>query len=276
MRRARGTDRLMRMRGILIGAVVTAGIWIAVLGLDRALAHRIAAGTAPADPEWIEAAAAPPLRGTAMPIAAEALVFRTTATDVATDADAPRRAHAHPRTLATFRRLREYPGAPPRVPHGLTPDEFRSSTCNTCHERGGWSPRFGAYVPLTPHPEWTACLQCHATDAALVGGAMPGEGADALCGQCHAPARSRSALVDLDWRPAPWPRVRGSATDGTPPEIPHEVHLRGNCLACHMGPGAVAEIRTTHAERANCRQCHLAPDDFFFSTAAHPAGERLP
>ena len=39
---------------------------------------------------------------------------------------------------------------------------------------------------------------------------------------------------------------------------PHDLFFRGNCLACHSGPSAVAEIRTAHPERADCRQCHVA------------------
>jgi nitrate reductase (cytochrome), electron transfer subunit len=266
----------MRVRGLLLGAAVTAAISLLLFGLDRALAHRLAAGAETRESESHETPGDAGVRPAVHPIASEALVFRTAPAGIATDPLAPRRDNAHPRTLATFRRLRAYPGAPPRVPHGLTADEFRGSVCNTCHERGGWSPRFGAYVPLTPHPEWTACLQCHVTDALVMGRPLPGYGADALCRQCHSPVSVGAALPELDWQPAPWPRVRGSAGDGTPPEIPHDLQLRGNCLACHMGPGAVAEIRTTHPERANCRQCHLAPDALSFSTAAHLAGGRSP
>jgi hypothetical protein len=59
-----------------------------------------------------------------------------------------------------------------------------------------------------------------------------------------------------------WP-VLSRTADGLPPSIPHDLQLRGNCLACHMGPAAVAEIRTTHPERSDCRQCHvtLAADE---------------
>jgi cytochrome c-type protein NapB len=53
----------------------------------------------------------------------------------------------------------------------------------------------------------------------------------------------------------------------SPPLIPHDLQLRGNCLACHAGPGGVEEIRSTHPERANCRQCHLpsAPETPLFT-----------
>jgi nitrate reductase (cytochrome), electron transfer subunit len=249
--------RLTILAGIAFAAVLG---WLLLAAANDALVrhlHAVAgrksaaatlAGTAPGSTR----ATAP-----AQPIAAEALVFSLRPDDVALDAQAHRRPDAHPRTLATFRALRAYPGAPPRVPHGLTSEEFRGTVCNTCHERGGYSQRFGAYVPLVPHPELKSCLQCHATDVALVGVALPDRRPDALCYQCHSAARNAPSDHDLDWRPAPWPRLAGGA-DGTPPEIPHDLQLRGNCLACHMGPAAVAEIRTSHPERANCRQCHLA------------------
>jgi nitrate reductase (cytochrome), electron transfer subunit len=266
----------MHARGVVLGMLGAVALWLLLIGLDRALASRLAAGTGTVAIEDHEPASTPAPRRPRHAIPSEALVFRTAPAGVANDAHAPRRDNAHPRTLATFRRLRAYPGAPPRVPHGLTAEEFRTSTCNTCHERGGWSARFAAYVPLTPHPEWASCLQCHATDAPLMGNALPGTGPDALCGQCHAPAAARVALPAIDWQAAPWPRVRGLALDGTPPEIPHDLQSRGNCLACHMGPGAVAEIRTRHPERANCRQCHLVADAFSFTTATGVAEGWLP
>lgn len=188
-------------------------------------------------------------------IPAEADVFHLRPTDVAVEPLARRRSAAHPRTLATTRLLRAYPGAPPRVPHGLTSEEFRTSECNTCHERGGYSQRFGTYAPVTPHPEMRACLQCHATDNRVIGVSLPGTDPDATCRQCHAPGARPEAVAAPNWQAAPWPRLGG--TSGDPPPIPHDLQLRGNCLACHMGPGAIAEIRTTHAERANCRQCHV-------------------
>jgi nitrate reductase (cytochrome), electron transfer subunit len=266
-------------RVLLIGVAAFA-VWLLLAALDRGLSARLAGRAAESRARAVAAddgarrgfislvfapGAAGPIAAPTAPIAGEALVFRLRPRDVAADPRARRRADAHPRTLATFRALRAYPGAPPRVPHGLTAAEFRQEVCNTCHERGGYSARFGAYVPLTPHPELQGCLQCHATDAAVVGTPLPDTRADALCRQCHAPARPAARTADLDWMPAPWPRIVGAVSDGIPPEVPHDLHLRGNCLACHMGPGAVTEIRTGHPERANCRQCHLV------AAAAGPA-----
>ena len=191
------------------------------------------------------------------PIPSEALVFRTRPGDLAIDTEAARRPQAHPRTLATYRGLRAFPGAPPRIPHGLTAGEYRTTGCRTCHERGGYSARFGAYVPVTPHPELSDCLSCHLPDDAVVGIDLPAQGPEGQCRQCHAPAAGAAAVTRLDWRAGPWPEVRRSAGDGAPPPIPHDLVLRGNCNACHMGPAAVAEIRTDHPQRADCRACHV-------------------
>ncbi|HEX9564208.1 MAG TPA: hypothetical protein VF981_09560 [Gemmatimonadaceae bacterium] len=189
------------------------------------------------------------------PIASESEVFRTRPGLQALASDTRRRPDAHPRNLATYRLLRSYPGAPPRVPHGLTGTEYRTNRCNTCHERGGFSPRFNAYAPVNPHPQWRECLQCHATDDLLVGVPFPEVSPNDACRQCHVGIPARFEEAGLDWHAAPWPRVRRG---GVVPVIPHDVTLRGNCLACHMGPGAVSEIRITHPERSNCRQCHVA------------------
>ena len=53
--------------------------------------------------------------GVAVPIAAEAQVFRTTTAMLSVGTLRAR--PAHPRNLSTYRRLRAYPGAPPRLPH---------------------------------------------------------------------------------------------------------------------------------------------------------------
>lgn len=234
-------------RVVLICAAVTVLV-ILVFTLDSTLASR-EAGPPETAAVFIDAAATP--------IDAEAGVFRIGAAGLAADPRAPRRTTAHPRTLATFRALRAFPGAPPRIPHGLTSEEFRTTRCNTCHEQGGYSARFGAYVPVTPHPELTDCLQCHVGDDAVVGVPLPSREPDAVCRQCHAPGVRPTSFAAVDWQPAAWPPPASARLAESPPVIPHDLQLRGNCLACHMGPGAVEEIRTTHPERANCRQCHV-------------------
>ena len=244
-----------RPSALLVRAFLLASAMTATAALI--VAARRAASTSNAGPERSPAVT---VTGADDPIANEAQVFRTSAAVLAIPpAPGPPRA-AHPRTLATYRALRSYPGAPPRVPHGLTPNEFRTGGCTTCHERGGFSQRFGAYVPVTPHPEMGQCLQCHVGNGQLMAIALPSTDSSARCRQCHALGGSRWTDATLNWAPMAWPQVAATGRQGEPPVIPHALDTRANCLACHAPPSAVAEIRTTHPERAACRQCHLAAD----------------
>ncbi|MGK2962265.1 MAG: hypothetical protein ACSLFK_08975 [Gemmatimonadaceae bacterium] len=202
------------------------------------------------------------------PIPSEAGVFRTRAGVLAIDPEPGARRSAHPRTLATYRSLRAYPGSPPRIPHGLTPIETLKGGCNTCHEKGGYSQRFGAYVPITPHPEMGACLQCHVGDVKLMSTPLPGMDPSARCRQCHAAGALLWRDSSTGWKPLPWPQLASTSGQLAPPPIPHSLEFRGNCLACHSAPAAVREIRTSHPERANCRQCHVE------TNAANPEFER--
>ena len=235
----------------LSGSAVTA-IAALIVAVERAPPRRAAP-----EPVAVAMPAAP-----AEPIFSEAQVFRTRVDMMAIASDARREREAHPRTLETMRYLRAYPGAPPRIPHELTPDEFRTGTCNTCHERGGYSRRFEAYVPMTPHPANGLCLQCHvgANEVMAIPLVSPDE--NRRCHQCHAAGGSPGLDINsaADWRTTAWPPPSAKMLDGTPPSIPHDLQGRGNCLACHAGPAAVAEIRTSHPEWTDCRQCHVVPD----------------
>lgn len=242
---SRGPFRARPARFALAGAGLMFGVAVFLL-LGRAEAREPGAGPY----------ALTPLQPPPDPILGEYEVFRSSTALAALALDAPRLRAAHPRTLATYRRLRAYPGAPPSIPHGFTADEFRTGACRTCHERGGYSMRFGAYVPLTPHPEMGACLSCHVGDDGITGITLPSFDPNARCMQCHrkgglVPVRQADVTVL-------WPAIARRAADGPPPDIPHSVRWRTDCLTCHAGPAAVREIRTDHPLRANCRQCHLA------------------
>jgi cytochrome c-type protein NapB len=244
---------------LLVVCAITAGV-AAVVAVERVSASRagpVELGAATTGALGIGLLAPP-----AESIPSEAQVFRLNPAALAIDPRARREREAHPRTLATFRYLRAYPGAPPRIPHGLTPDEFRTGACLNCHERGGYSQRFAAYVPVTPHPEMVFCLQCHVGDDAATGISRPSSDPNDRCSQCHGPGGRPRTEGDatLNWRPAAWPRVARRTAGGLPPEIPHDLSSRGDCVACHVGPAAVAEVRTDHAEWASCRQCHVAPE----------------
>lgn len=146
--------------------------------------------------------------------------------------DAPE-SNPNPRTLARFYARRSYPGAPPFIPHPVKePQGVDSSRCNLCHLNGGWVADFKAYAPLTPHPELANCRQCHVK-------------------QDEKPTFQATQFVAYEP-----PKVKQAALPGSPPPIPHPLEMRANCVACHGGPAAVAEVRTKHPERANCRQCH--------------------
>jgi cytochrome c-type protein NapB len=136
------------------------------------------------------------------------------------------------RTLAVYYARRAYPGAPPVIPHAVDDREGAGRACLACHADGGWVPRFEAYTPVTPHPELTSCRQC------------------------HVPEETRRLFQATGWQTVAPPRLRGAAMPGSPPPIPHGLEMRERCQACHAGPAAVAELRTTHPERVGCRQCH--------------------
>jgi cytochrome c-type protein NapB len=229
----------------------------------------------PAEPEPVVATPpAPPAES----IGAEEQVFRTRAGMMAIAFADRREREAHPRTLRTFRYLRAYPGAPPRIPHELTPEEFQTGACTTCHERGGYSRRFAAYTPVTPHPGKGACLQCHVGTDELMAVPLTRADPDRRCHQCHGSGGSPQADPDrsVNWRTMAWPELAPRTPDRGPPPIPHDLQSVENCLACHAGPAAVAEIRITHPEQADCRQCHVAsdPEAGEFTRPGGPGGDR--
>jgi cytochrome c-type protein NapB len=211
--------------------------------------------------EASQVAAVPLLATPEAPIAAEADVFRTNGRMLAIEPALPRERKAHPRNRTTYRYLRAYPGAPPRIPHALSPEEFRTGVCASCHARGGYSLRFAAYVPVTPHPELGMCLQCHVGDDGVMGLASAAADPNSRCPLCHGPSGGRPRReASATWPTTVWPALPSRIPGRLPPPIPHDLQLRGNCVACHAGPAAVAEFRTTHPERASCRQCHVGAD----------------
>jgi cytochrome c-type protein NapB len=180
------------------------------------------------------------------------------------------------RTLSVFSARRAYPGAPPVIPHPVDEREAFGKACLSCHGSGGWAPRFEAYAPVTPHPEMISCRQCHVPMTPGGEGRTAtlapsgGEGSVRGIGMVRGPEAVRGSVSD--WQTIAPPPLHGSAMPGSPPPIPHALQMRENCRACHAGPGAVAELRTTHPERVTCRQCHAlgAPPAEAFTRA--PAG----
>ncbi len=137
------------------------------------------------------------------------------------------------RTLEEYYALRQYPGSPPLIPHKVEEPDLAPIECLTCHLQGGWTEELKRNTPVTPHPEQEACRQCHVT------------------------VTEANLFVETEWMSVAPPRLGRTALPGAPLPIPHDIQNRGNCIACHVGPGAVATIRVEHPSRGNCRQCHV-------------------
>ena len=139
----------------------------------------------------------------------------------------------HQRKLKDYYKNRAFYGAPPTIPHEVSSSTIGSNACLKCHENGGFVNKYSSYAPITPHPKKINCMQCHVE------------------------VRTESQFVSSNWKSNVAPDLGNAALVGSPPTIPHQIQMRENCLSCHAGPSAVAELRTTHPERINCRQCHV-------------------
>lgn len=180
-----------------------------------------------------------PGKETATEIGAQSLDFDQNGETVFINYDALSREYlagvSSERTLSEYYARRQYPGSPPYIPHKVEEPDLARVECLACHAKGGWSEELKRHTPITPHPEHEACRQCHVAITDV------------------------KSFVDIDWRSVATPRLGRSKLPGAPPPIPHELQMRGDCIACHVGPGAVASIRVEHPSRGNCRQCHV-PD----------------
>lgn len=130
---------------------------------------------------------------------------------------------------------RLYDGAPPAIPH----DNF-GVDCSTCHDKAGIAVPGLGFAPASPHED------------------TPEAGAAQRCRQCHVFVTTDEVFVDNVFRGLEQDlRAGGRLYPGAPPTIPHRILMREDCAACHTGPAAREEIRTSHPDRTRCRQCHL-------------------
>ena len=130
---------------------------------------------------------------------------------------------------------RAYDGAPPTVPH-----ENFGASCTGCHDGRGQSVSGVGFAPASPHDNTSKAS------------------ATVRCRQCHVFQTTNDLFVASEYEGIPQDLAAGDrATAGAPPRIPHRILMRENCVACHDGPGAREEARTTHPERTRCRQCHV-------------------
>jgi cytochrome c-type protein NapB len=136
------------------------------------------------------------------------------------------------RTLSEYYSLRQYPGSPPYIPHPVEV-HGKELECLACHANGGWTETLKRITPLTPHAQQISCMQCHVWPT------------------------TDDLFRETDWQSVSPPRLGRSYLPGAPAPIPHDLQMRGNCIACHVGPGTVATIRVEHPSRGNCRQCHV-------------------
>lgn len=141
----------------------------------------------------------------------------------------------HQRSLNSYYDNRAYHGAPPSILHPVKDElSMGGNTCLQCHQNGGFTEKFNAYAPVTPHPEMINCRQC------------------------HVPQNTQTLFKETNFYKVSAPETGiNNALQGSPPVIPHQIQMRENCLSCHAGPSAPKEIRVSHPERVNCRQCHV-------------------
>jgi cytochrome c-type protein NapB len=176
-----------------------------------------------------------PHRARLIPCAATAALVSVAACGGGDTVPVPDREGAFKSAASVRAARRAYDGAPPTVPHA----DF-GANCSACHDAQGQSVTGVGFAPASPH-----------TGTAKAG-------ATARCRQCHVFAAGLGLFVASEFVGLEQDlRAGGRATPGAPPTIPHRTLMRENCVACHTGPGAREEIRTTHPERWRCRQCHV-------------------
>jgi cytochrome c-type protein NapB len=130
---------------------------------------------------------------------------------------------------------RAYEGAPPVIPH-----ENFGMRCVSCHNNEGLEVAGVGYAPPLPHAR------------------TPGMSQASRCLQCHVFVQDKGLFKPSEFDGlAPDLRKGDRAFPGAPPRIPHPIFMREDCLACHGGPAAREEIRSSHSERKRCLQCHV-------------------
>lgn len=131
---------------------------------------------------------------------------------------------------------RAYDGAPPVIPH-----KNFGMDCRSCHTSKGLEIPDVGFAPPMPHEF------------------ANGVSAMVNCKQCHVFQEAVKPFVNSTFVALRQDLRRGKRLNPfAPPVMPHPVFMRENCFACHSGPAAREEIRTTHSERTNCQQCHVS------------------
>ena len=137
--------------------------------------------------------------------------------------------------LETRDSRRSFYGAPPVVPHRIGKTDRE---CLTCHSK---PTEFQGHIsPPSPHPEYVNCQQCH----------VRGDGPVIF---------NETVTLLSNWAPMTEPKLGSRNHPFAPPTIPHRLHMRDNCAACHNEQHPNPDTRVQHSSRVNCVQCHV-PD----------------
>lgn len=146
---------------------------------------------------------------------------------------APKPGESKDRDLDQYYSRRVYLGSPPFIPHPVKEVSGKVEACLSCHLKGRKVPKYNANAPITPHPTFANCVQCHVRK------------------------RVTTLFKGNDWQSVKPPELGNPELPKGPPPIPHTLQLRENCMSCHQEPFGVTEIQTPHPERINCQQCHV-------------------
>lgn len=154
--------------------------------------------------------------------------------DAAQDVAVPGRPGRHKSSAEERALRRAYDGAPPVISHAAF-----GVACVACHGARGLEVEGLGFAPPAPHA------------------GTEGLGLASRCVQCHVARTTEALFVESRFEGLRQDLRRGERLHAfAPPVLPHPRFMREDCLACHDGPAAREEIRTSHPERARCAQCH--------------------
>jgi hypothetical protein len=127
------------------------------------------------------------------------------------------------------------------------------TSCGDCHNPTGWKESAAAFAeaPQIPHPieGRENCLLCHDPAGQIKPAPATHKSFTVQqCASCHKPTTSE---------PTKGPEPTKSP-ESTPPQIPHPLEGRDNCLLCHDPAGQVKPAPATHKSFTiqQCVSCH--------------------
>lgn len=137
------------------------------------------------------------------------------------------------RNMGEYYSHRQYPGSPPIIPHEVNDELQKGNSCLSCHASGEYVAKWKAFAPISPHPDYVSCRQCHLSK------------------------KSNGLFMANNWTSVDIPPLGVAELIGSPPPIPHDTQMRSNCISCHAAKASSDKIKVEHFARMNCRQCHV-------------------